>query len=76
MYNEIEQAGLRNFHTEEWDDLDHLTMEKEDIVKGKTEPMDIYEYIEELNMSDVMYEGGKMITSRGYEGGQFDLDQH
>lgn len=76
MYNEIEQAGLRTFHTEEWNDLDHLTMEKDDIIRGKTEPMDIYEYIDELDMGDIMYEGGKCISSRGYEGGQFDNDQH
>jgi hypothetical protein len=38
--------------------------------------MDIYEYKAELDMDDLVYEGGRMISSRGYEGGQFDPDVH
>ena len=69
MYNEIEHAGLRSFYEDEWNDLDHMTMEKTDIVDGNTEPMDIDDYKAELDMSDLLFEGGKRITSRGYEGG-------
>ena len=76
MYNEIEHAGLRSFHEDEWNDYDHFTMEKDDIIKGRThETLDIDDYKAELDMGDLMYEGGKMISSRGYEGGVYDHDQ-
>jgi len=76
MYNEIEHAGLRSFHEDEWNDYDHFTMEKDDIIEGRThETLDIDDYKAELDMGDLMYEGGKMISSRGYEGGVYDHDQ-